>query len=67
MAEPTPKAKEIEDMLSGLTVVTRSHALAFKKCIINSTHSAEEFRDELSRKEYQISGLCQNCQDEVFD
>ena len=26
-----------------------------------------EFRDELSLKEYHISGLCQSCQDEVFD
>lgn len=24
-----------------------------------------EFRDELSRKEYSISGLCQMCQDDV--
>lgn len=24
------------------------------------------FRDELSKKEYQISALCQSCQDEVF-
>lgn len=24
------------------------------------------FRDELSRKEYKISGLCQNCQDDMF-
>ena len=26
----------------------------------------EEFRDELSFKEFQISGLCQNCQDNFF-
>lgn len=26
----------------------------------------EEFRDDLSRKEYSISGLCQQCQDEMF-
>lgn len=26
-----------------------------------------EFRDDLSLKEYGISGLCQKCQDEVFD
>lgn len=26
----------------------------------------KEFRDELSKKEYAISGLCQACQDEVF-
>lgn len=26
----------------------------------------EDFRDALSKKEYSISGLCQECQDEVF-
>lgn len=25
-----------------------------------------EFRDELSKKEYKISGMCQVCQDSVF-
>jgi hypothetical protein len=24
------------------------------------------FRDDLSRKEYNISGICQRCQDETF-
>jgi hypothetical protein len=28
--------------------------------------AATEFRDQLSRKEYGISGLCQACQDEIF-
>ena len=28
--------------------------------------SDEDFRDELSRKEARISGLCQKCQDEFF-
>lgn len=26
-----------------------------------------EFRDELSKKEYEISGLCQRCQDDIFE
>lgn len=26
-----------------------------------------EFKDELSRKEARISGMCQACQDSVFD
>jgi len=26
----------------------------------------DEFRDELSRKEYEISAMCQKCQDSVF-
>jgi len=25
-----------------------------------------EFRDELSMREHEVSGLCQKCQDEVF-
>lgn len=28
--------------------------------------SESDFRDALSVKEYHISGLCQDCQDEVF-
>jgi len=30
--------------------------------VINVT----DFRDELSRKEYKISGMCQKCQDKTF-
>lgn len=26
----------------------------------------EDFQDDLSRKEYMISLMCQNCQDELF-
>ena len=26
----------------------------------------EKFRDEMSKKEYMISGFCQGCQDKVF-
>jgi len=26
-----------------------------------------EFRDELSMREHEVSGLCQKCQDEVFE
>ena len=28
---------------------------------------AEDFKDNLSRIEYSISGLCQTCQDKTFD
>jgi len=27
----------------------------------------EEFKDELSRKEYKIGGMCQACQDKFFE
>lgn len=29
--------------------------------------SIGEFRDELSKREYSISGMCQTCQDRVFE
>jgi len=28
--------------------------------------SSSEFRDNLSKEEYKISGMCQFCQDKVF-
>ena len=28
--------------------------------------SIDDFRDDLSRREFRISGLCQGCQNEMF-
>ena len=30
-------------------------------------HPNKDFRDELSRKEYEINGMCQQCQDKFFN
>jgi uncharacterized CHY-type Zn-finger protein len=40
-------------------------AIQNKKCVICGK-DANTFRDALSKKEYGISGLCQECQDSVF-
>jgi len=32
----------------------------------NEPISKDGFKDELSKREYKISGLCQKCQDETF-
>lgn len=29
--------------------------------------SMDGFKDQLSRREYEISGLCQKCQDKIFE
>ena len=29
--------------------------------------SIEDFKDEISKREYKISGLCQACQDKTFN
>ena len=26
----------------------------------------DDFKDDLSRREYKISGMCQECQDDIF-
>ena len=44
---------------------SRSLAIAGNGCV-KCGETATDFRDELSRKEYGISGLCQPCQDSIF-
>lgn len=45
--------------------VPRTEALKSHTCV--ACHGwVGDFRDELSRKEYSISGLCQSCQDATF-
>ena len=46
--------KEVEDVHNGICPSCKNQ--------INSA----EFRDELSKREFKISGLCQKCQDEIF-
>jgi hypothetical protein len=44
---------------------SRSLAIAGSGCV-KCGETATDFRDELSRKEYGISGFCQSCQDDIF-
>jgi uncharacterized CHY-type Zn-finger protein len=41
-------------------------AKAQKVCVICGK-TIEGFRNSLSMREYEISGMCQDCQDNVFD
>ena len=42
-------------------------AVEEKKCpFCNKAIDETKFRTELDRKEYKISGMCQQCQDETF-
>ena len=40
----------------------KSRKCPFCKNVINM----KDFKDELSKKEFKISGLCQVCQDDIF-
>jgi hypothetical protein len=69
MAEPSEKSPEIEKFLDAMSkrAFGRSRSKSIKEdiCVMCGL-PATNFRDGTSRKEFGISGLCQNCQDEVF-
>ena len=67
MAEPTVKSVKIENLLQALNPGKRSRKESIKKDICTwCGEPAIEFKDELSRREYSISGFCQKCQDKTF-
>ena len=54
-----------EEMAMKLFGRSRTLALAGNECVKCGEFNLE-FRDEISRKEYGISALCQCCQDGIF-
>jgi hypothetical protein len=67
--QPTRKSEGIESFLKRTFGVDRREAICHDRCIsppIGCGEFVAGFRDECSRKEFKISGLCQKCQDSVF-
>jgi len=68
--KPPEKSPEVERLLEeiGMRAFGRSRELASvgAQCVCCGK-PATEFRDQLSHREYQISKLCQVCQDKVFN
>ena len=69
MADPSKKTEEMEGFLEDLSSLifgeSRTESIGGNTCV-SCGEEATDFADDLSRKEYGISGLCQACQDEVF-
>ena len=64
--EPTKKSEGIEQVISAAMGKDRRDMIRNGKCM-TCEGEAIDFRDELSKREYAISGMCQGCQDSVFD
>ena len=66
--EPTNKSNPINSMLSSIFGIDRVKTISEAFCVScdSEGNNAASFRDDLSRKEYAISGMCQSCQDDVF-
>jgi hypothetical protein len=65
----TTKSPEIADFLNSLLPNdSREVCISEGLCATCDADGIEiqSFRDDLSVKEYQISGMCQKCQDSVF-
>lgn len=67
MTEPTKKSPEIEKLIDAFNPSGRKRVDSIKQDVCAWCGGpAVEFRDELSRREYRISGFCQKCQDKTF-
>jgi len=69
--KPTNKSPGIAKALNTLIGGSRERSVHESMCIpppigCGQEVKAEEFRDECSRREYKISGLCMKCQDKIF-
>ncbi len=64
MAIPTDKSPAIDSLLENL-FPGRTKSIRGDVCVM-CKGPASKFKDALSHKEFSISGMCQNCQDEIF-
>lgn len=67
MAIPTSKSPELEKLLEGFS--GRTTAIKADRCVdepIGCGKPVGDFRNDLSEREYRLSGLCQICQDDLF-
>tara|TARA_R100000458_G_C8162611_1_gene166076 strand:- start:295 stop:534 length:240 start_codon:yes stop_codon:yes gene_type:complete len=63
--EATYKNPGIESLLTSITGRDRVATVASSTCV-KCDGPADTFKDEVSKREYAISGMCQRCQDTVF-
>jgi hypothetical protein len=56
-----------KDIVGALFPGELSYILTSKCPFCKETVSSLGFRDEISAKEFEISGLCQTCQDNFFE
>lgn len=59
------KSELLNDLIKELTGMDCNQSIETRTCAFCSA-TVTDFRDELSEKEFLISGLCQACQDSVW-
>ncbi len=62
---PSTKSPDMEAAITKIFGVDRRAQIYANVCA-TCGKPAIKFKDELSRKEFSISGMCQKCQDSIF-
>lgn len=65
MAKPSKKFPAINEPISKVMGKDRETTISQNNCMV-CKKKVGKFRDKQSEKEYSISGLCQDCQDDVW-
>ena len=65
MAKTVNVEKSLEALAGMAFGTSRADNMSAGLCV-RCGKPADWFKDELSKKEYRISGLCQNCQNDFF-
>jgi len=62
------KGEGIENLLEEFSkIIGTPRSVAFKSnTCVTCSGEANDFRDTTSKKEYNISGMCQSCQDKIW-
>lgn len=66
MTQPIDRSPKITNMLSKMIGTNIVEKIENDICVL-CHKPVGDFKDEVSRREYRISGLCQKCQDDFFE
>jgi hypothetical protein len=64
---PTEKAPQIDKVITAIFGIDRKASIENKTCATCGMEvKSDSFKNEISLKEFHISGMCQTCQDGIF-
>ena len=66
---PSLKSEKIDDLFKNLYGVDRKTSITNCTCVSCGVENITEnsFREDVSLREFHISGLCQVCQEKIFE
>ncbi len=66
MATPSKKSDQVNDTIYSVTGIDRIEVIQNNQCAFKCAEPNFIWENDLSKKEYTISGLCQSCQNDMF-